>query len=90
MDYEKFEKALESLGIVTKTTQEELKKRYLKLSKKYHPDMPNGDAEKFKEIDEAYKYLKQYMRTFKFSLDEDEFYKQNPFLKKSKDWFYGG
>lgn len=88
MNYEKFEKALESLDIVTRTTQSELKEKYLKLSKMYHPDMPKGDAKKFKEINEAYKIVNKYMQNFRFSLDEKEFYQQNPFSRKSKDWFY--
>ncbi len=88
MNYETFEKALEVLDIVTRVTQAELKERYMKLSKIYHPDMPHGDAKKFKEINEAYKLVKEYMQNYRFSLDEDEFYTQNPFSKKSKDWFY--
>lgn len=88
MDYEKFQKALEVLDIVTRITQFELKEKYLKLSKIYHPDMPSGDEAKFKEINEAYKLINNYMQNFRFSLDEEEFYIQNPFSRKSKDWFY--
>jgi len=86
--YEEYEKALESLGIVSRYTASDLKNRYLKLSKKYHPDMPDGDDEKFKEINEAYKIIQKYIQDFKFQVDEEEFYQQNPFLKKSSDWFY--
>ena len=57
-NYEEYEKALESLGIVSRFTLGDLKNNYLKLSKKYHPDMQQGDAEKFKEINEAYQTLK--------------------------------
>jgi DnaJ-class molecular chaperone len=88
MNYEKFEKALEALDIVTRITQAELKEKYLKLSKIYHPDMPQGDAKKFKEINEAYKLINKYMQNFRYVLDEEEFYKQYPFSRKSKDWFY--
>lgn len=88
MTYEKLQKALETLDIVTRITQVELKERYLKLSKMHHPDMPEGDAKKFKEINEAYKLVNEYIQNYRFSFDEDEFYAQNPFSRKSKDWFY--
>ena len=88
MDYETFQKALDSLGIVSRITYTDLKEKYLKLSKKYHPDMPEGDAEKFKEINEAYKMIQKYMQDFRFQLSEEEFHQQNPFSKKSGDWFY--
>jgi len=88
MNYEKFEKALEILDITTRITHLELKEKYIKLSKIHHPDMPQGDAVKFKDINEAYKVINEYMKNFRFALDEEEFYSQNPFSKKSKDWFY--
>ena len=88
MDYENFQKALDNLGIVSRITYPDLKEKYLKLSKKYHPDMPEGDAEKFKEINEAYKMIQKYMQDFRFQLNEEEFHQQNPFSKKSGDWFY--
>ena len=49
----------EVLGVDKKATQEELKKAYRKLVKKYHPDVnKDGDAEeKFREVQEAYEVL---------------------------------
>ncbi|QQS98458.1 DnaJ domain-containing protein (plasmid) [Peribacillus psychrosaccharolyticus] len=38
-----------------------IKKKYRKLVKLYHPDMANGDAGKFKKIQEDYDILKIYM-----------------------------
>lgn len=87
MRYEDLQKALDSLNIVTRMTQSELKNQYLRLSKKHHPDMPDGSDEKFKEISEAYKLIQNYMRTYRFSLDEEEFYSQNPFSNRPEDWF---
>lgn len=44
------------LGVSKNATQEEIKKAYRNLSKKYHPDK-GGDEAKFKEISEAYSVL---------------------------------
>lgn len=88
MNYEKFQEALDVLDISSRISHAELKKRYQKLSKLHHPDMPSGDEKKFLELHDAYKMVETYMKNFRFSLDEREFYEQNPFSKKSKDWFY--
>jgi DnaJ-class molecular chaperone len=87
MRYEDLQKALDSLNIVTRMTQSELKNQYLRLSKKHHPDMPDGSDEKFKEISEAYKLIQSYMKNYRFSLDKDEFYSQNPLANRPDDWF---
>lgn len=49
-----------TLGVDKGATQDEIKKAYRKLSKKYHPDRNKNDKqaeEKFKEINEAYDTL---------------------------------
>ena len=45
-----------SLGIARNATKEEIKRAYRELAHKYHPDK-GGDAERFKEINEAYTVL---------------------------------
>lgn len=44
------------LGVPENASEEEIKKRFRELAKKYHPDM-GGDPEKFKKILEAYRIL---------------------------------
>ena len=45
------------LGVNKNASQDEIKKAFRSLSKKYHPDKNGGDDSKFKEINEAYDTL---------------------------------
>lgn len=39
--------------------QEQIRRAYLHLAKKYHPDNPNGNLQKFQEVDQAFRTLIQ-------------------------------
>lgn len=45
------------LGVDRKASKDEIKKAFRKLAHQYHPDKKGGDAEKFKEVNEAYTVL---------------------------------
>jgi curved DNA-binding protein CbpA len=46
-----------TLGIRPGATMDEIKTAFRKLAQIYHPDKPNGNAEKFKKINHAYQEL---------------------------------
>ena len=72
------EEALETLGLPKMVTAREVKRRYRELAKRYHPDRPEGDAEKMESIQQAYELLKSYMENFRYRFDEEEIRRQYP------------
>jgi len=85
--YNEFEKAVETFGLIGLENKDDIKKRYLRLSKKFHPDMPDGDTEKFQEINKAYKILLVYIDNFKFRFTKEEFQDQYPFsITENEQW----
>ena len=86
-----FRDAVETLDLLSLTSREHVRKKYLKLSRLYHPDMPNGNTKKFQEIRDAYEILSEYMDRFRFVFDEEEFKRQNPILVSAYDelWIKG-
>ena len=85
-----FQAAVKSLDLLSLTTKEHVRKKYLKLSRQYHPDMEGGSTEKFQEVREAYEILTEYMDNFRFVFTEEEFKQQNPILVNvEQSWLEG-
>ena len=82
-----FQDAVKSLDLISLRTKEDVRKKYLKLSRKYHPDMEGGSTEKFQEIREAYEVLVEYMDNFRFVFSDEEFKQQNPILVNGEQNF---
>ena len=86
MDYSEFEKAVDMFGILTRISKKDLKKKYLKLSKKFHPDMPDGSDEKFIELKKNYEILSAYVDSYYYSFDKEEYKNQFPAFTNYKNW----
>lgn len=80
MDYSE---ALKLFGFTSNFTKEELKKRYLELSKKYHPDL-NGDEEMMKNVNSAYEVLKSHKMSSKSTVNDELMKKYNDLKEKLK------
>jgi molecular chaperone DnaJ len=67
--------AYQTLGLSEQASEEEVKKKYKELTRKYHPDVnkePDADA-KFKKINEAYQTIKNPQPA------QDQNFRDNPF-----------
>ena len=67
----------EVLGVAKTATDDEIKKAYRTLSKKYHPDLNGGDKDceaKFKEVNEAYEVLSDPQKRARY----DQFGHEDP------------
>lgn len=73
------------LGVGEKTNYREIKKAYLYLANKYHPDK-GGSRDEFEKIKKAYEILKQLCENYMISLEKSSLKKQLPSSHTEK-WF---
>jgi hypothetical protein len=60
------------LGVDRSATKDEIKEAYKKKAKETHPDVSGGDAEKFREINEAYECLIDDDRRIEYDVTGNE------------------
>lgn len=51
------EQALRTLGLSLNATMKEIKRAYRTMARRYHPDLPGGNVERMKAINQAYSFL---------------------------------
>ena len=71
------------LEVEENASEEEIKKSYRTLSKKFHPDLNPEGGEKFKEINEAYEVLSDSEKRSKYN-----FTKNNPYSNTGFEAFF--
>jgi DnaJ-class molecular chaperone len=78
----KLRHALAVMELPVLVSYEDIKKQYRKLSRKYHPDLQNGEInpkeDKMRALNEAYALLKHYIFHYRFSFSDEEIKKQFP------------
>ena len=91
-DNENFIDFYEILDVDIEATVEEIKKKYIELAKKYHPDQKTGNVEMFQKISKAYEVLSNketrkeydlyYLKKSYNELQEDTFFSMKDQFKE--------
>jgi len=77
--YADLKTALQLFGLGERASLREIKARHRALVKRHHPDTgKESDPETIRQVNAAYGVLLDYVREYRFSFDEKEFYEQNP------------
>ena len=67
---------------------EEIKKRYRELCRKWHPDTSDEPKEiceeKLSRINESYRIVMQYLRTYRYSFDDKDMKK----FSNTDEWWF--
>jgi len=77
------------LEVEENASEEDIKKSYRNLSKKFHPDINPDGAEKFKEINEAYETLGDSEKRKKYDFNKSNPYRGTNFEELFKSMFAG-
>ena len=75
--YNELQDALKVLNLPPFVSINEIRDRYIELSKLHHPDINEKDS-KMNEINKAYDLLKKYANNFRFTFSKEEVEKQFP------------
>lgn len=79
MTYAELRESLLIFGLGERATLREIRTRHRELVKKYHPDScSDDDPDRIRKVNAAYRVLREYVESYRFSFVEDEFYEQNP------------
>lgn len=76
--YNEIIKAKEILGLPNYASREMIKRKYLDLVKKYHPDKNNLEKNKIKEINKAYEIIEDYINNYEYSFSKEAIARYNP------------
>lgn len=74
---EMIDEALDTLALPKLVTRDDIRRQYLFLAKKNHPDT-GGDPAMMERINWAYELLMKYIEDFRYSFDEEEVNRQFP------------
>jgi len=77
MTPETIRQALETLGLPTLITREDIRRRYRALARTHHPDR-KGNVETMEQINAAYALLMEYVETFRYRFDSEEIAQHYP------------
>ena len=83
-DNDKFIDYYKILDIDTEATIDEIKKNYIFLAKKFHPDQKNGNSEMFQLVSKAYEALSNKETRKEYDL----YYLKNSFNELQEDTFF--
>ncbi len=78
MEYAALKSALQVMGLDERASRKELRQRYRELARRHHPDAGARDQDRMRQINEAYAVLQSYLRNYRYSFAEEEFYEQQP------------
>ncbi|APG28784.1 molecular chaperone DnaJ [Syntrophotalea acetylenivorans] len=78
MDFSELHEAQQLLELGDRASLKEIKERYRELARRHHPDAGGEQSARMQEINAAYALLLAYLKDYRFSFAEEEFYEQQP------------